>query len=89
MVAAWLVQLTPTELTHTCSRASCCVVRDLCLDVPVQETRKNDSDDQALLDFARGISGGGPVVRSSYLFDAVNLPQVRRDSSQFICVQMS
>ncbi|GAB4823908.1 hypothetical protein N2152v2_010954 [Parachlorella kessleri] len=41
-----------------------------------KETRKNDSDDQALLDFARGISGGGPVVRSSYLFDAVNLPQV-------------
>ena len=61
--------MVPSKLFCKCS---------LSLAVPEQETRKNDSDDQALLDFARGISGGGPVVRSSYLFDAVNLPQVRR-----------
>lgn len=43
-----------------------------------QYTRKKDnaSEGQALLDFARGLSGGAPVPRSKYLFDAVNLPQV-------------
>ncbi len=45
--------------------------------LPLQYTRKdNDADDQELLNFARGISGGASVVRSKYLFDAVNLPQV-------------
>jgi hypothetical protein len=43
-----------------------------------QYTRKKDnaSEGQALLDFARGLSGGAPVPRSKYLFDAVDLPQV-------------
>lgn len=46
---------------------------------PPQYTRKKDngSEGQALLDFARGLSGGAPVPRSKFLFDAVNLPQVR------------
>ena len=38
----------------------------------------NASEGQALVDFSRGLAGAAPngVPRSSYLFDAVNLPQV-------------
>lgn len=37
----------------------------------------SDADSKALLAFARGLAGGASVPRSKYLFDAINLPQVR------------
>uniref|UniRef100_A0A1D1ZRX4 LTD domain-containing protein n=1 Tax=Auxenochlorella protothecoides TaxID=3075 RepID=A0A1D1ZRX4_AUXPR len=37
---------------------------------------KQDAAVQALEAFTAGLAGGGPVARSKYLFDAVNLPQV-------------
>lgn len=32
---------------------------------------------QRLADFARGIAGGGGIPRAAYIFDNVNLPEVR------------
>jgi len=42
------------------------------------DKQNNISDGQLLLEFARGLAGGAPgVPRSKYMFDAINLPQVR------------
>ena len=47
----------------------------------------NASEGQALVDFSRGLAGAAPngVPRSSYLFDAVNLPQVVVVASSAAC----
>lgn len=36
---------------------------------------QRSADWQLLADFTRGLAGGGPVPRSRYVFDALNLPQ--------------
>ncbi|GLC41440.1 hypothetical protein PLESTM_001196100 [Pleodorina starrii] len=42
-----------------------------------KENRQREDNDWSLLaNFSKGLAGGGPVPRSKYIFDYVNLPQV-------------